>query len=445
MKKLIIFIVIILIIFIGVYLFLKNNKSLVAQQGTNSDSKQKIGVELLAQGFVSPVAFVSPNDGTGRMFLVDQVGVIKVIDSGGKVLDNNFLDLRSKLVTLNSTYDERGLLGLAFHPNFKQNGRFFVYYSAPLRASAPAGWDCTNNVSEFTIDQNDPNKANPNSEKIILQVDKPQSNHNGGHITFGPDGYLYIPLGDGGQANDIGLGHTAVIGNAQDTSTLLGKILRINIDSGNPYSVPQDNPFVGKEGLDEIFAYGFRNPYHISFDAGGNKELFVADVGQNLWEEVDIVTKGNNYGWNIKEGKHCFDPNNANKSPSTCPATGAKGEALIDPIIEYGHPSNGGVGIANVGGYVYRGELLSNLKGNYIFADWSKGFTKGDGSVFAATQNNGAWSFKELNISNNQNGRLGLFIKGVGQDANNELYLLTTEASGPTGNSGKIFKIIKGQ
>ena len=440
MKKIIILIVIILVIIIGIYLFFQNSKSPIDQQkGNNNGLTQEIGIELLAQGFVSPVAFISSYDGTGRMFLVDQVGVIKVIDSEGKVLENDFLDLRNKLVTLTSNYDERGLLGLAFHPNFKENGRFFVYYSAPLRANAPAGWNCTNIVSEFTIDQNDINKANPNSEKIILQINKPQANHNGGHIAFGPDGYLYIPLGDGGQANDVGLGHSAT-GNGQDITTLLGKILRINIDSGNPYSVPQDNPFINKDGLDEIFAYGFRNPYHISFDAEGSKELFVADVGQNLWEEVDIVTKGNNYGWNTREGKHCFDPKNANQSPSDCSATGVKGEALIDPIIEYGRS----FGVANVGGYVYRGELLSDLKGNYIFADWSRGFIKGDGSVFAAVQNNGTWSFRELNISNNQNGRLGLFIKGVGQDANNELYLLTTEALGPTGNSGKIFKIIKG-
>jgi glucose/arabinose dehydrogenase/plastocyanin len=432
MKKIIFIVIIVLVVAAAAYMFIRNK----GQQAPENGLVREIGLSLVAQGFVSPVALVSANDGTGRMFLVDQIGLIKIINSQGEVLSDNFLDLRGKLAALSANYDEKGLLGLAFHPDFAQNGRFFVYYSAPLRQGALLGWDHTSRLSEFTVSQSNQNVADPASERIILQIDEPQMNHNGGHIAFGPDGYLYVPLGDGGQANDSGIGHSAT-GNGQDISTLLGKVLRIDVNSGNPYSVPEDNPFVGKDGMDEIFAFGFRNPYHISFDSANGK-LFVADVGQNLWEEVDIVKKGGNYGWNIKEGKHCFDPTNPDQSPAECAGVGAGGEALIDPIFEYGRD----LGVANVGGYVYRGEAIKELEGNYIFADWSKGFSGGDGSIFAAVEGNGEWVVRELAIANKEGGKLGLYIKGVGQDERGELYILTTENLGPDGNSGKVFRIV---
>ena len=402
---------------------------------------EEIGVEMLAEGFTSPVAFVSPEDGTGRMFVVDQAGLIHVIDSEGNLLEENLLDLRDEIVELDSNFDERGLLGLAFHPNFDQNGRFFVHYSAPLREDAPEDWDHTAVIAEFDVSEDDSNVADTASENIILQIDQPQFNHNGGHITFGPDGYLYIPLGDGGGANDVGVGHPD-IGNGQDISTLLGSILRIDIDQGEPYSIPDDNPFVGEEGRDEIFAYGFRNPYRISFDAMEDNELFVADVGQDLWEEVNIVTKGGNYGWNIKEGTHCFDPENPQEPPEECPDVGPQGEPLIDPILEYRNARNEGIGIAIIGGYVYRGEAINDLVGDYLFADWSLSFEDGDGTVFAASSVNDDWEFRELAISNKANQRMGSFITGIGQDADNKLYMLTSENSGPTGNTGKVFKVV---
>ena len=214
------------------------------------------------------------------------------------------------------------------------------------------------------------------------------------------------------------------------------------VDQGDPYSIPDDNPFVGEEGRDEIFAYGFRNPYRISFDAMGDNELFVADVGQDLWEEVNIVTKGGNYGWNIKEGTHCFDPENPEEPPEECPDVGPQGEPLIDPILEYRNARNEGIGIAVIGGYVYRGEAINDLVGDYLFADWSLGFGEGDGTVFAASSANDDWDFREMAISNKANQRLGSFITGIGQDADNELYLLTTENSGPKGNTGKVFKVV---
>jgi hypothetical protein len=240
---------------------------------------QTIAIELVADGFTSPLAYVSPNDGTGRMFVVDQIGLIRIVDADGNVLDENFLDIRDRMVSLQTGFDERGLLGLAFHPNFSSNGRFFVHYSAPLRPGGPEGWNHTAVISEFMVTGMNGNMADAASERIILQVDQPQANHNGGYIMFGSDGYLYIPFGDGGGSNDTGTGHPA-IGNGQDITTLLGSILRIDVDQGDPYGIPSDNPFVGQEGRDEIFAYGFRNPYRSSFDAMGSNELFAADVGQ---------------------------------------------------------------------------------------------------------------------------------------------------------------------
>ncbi|MFZ3167073.1 MAG: PQQ-dependent sugar dehydrogenase, partial [Candidatus Methanoperedens sp.] len=403
-----------------------------------------IGLELVADNFTSPVALVSPEDGTGRRFIVDQIGLIKIINTSGQIIEEPFLDLRSKIVALRPQNDERGLLGLAFHPNFSQNGRFFVYYSSPLRAQAPSNWNHTSLVSEFKVLQDNQNRANDSSERVLLQIDEPQANHNAGQIAFGPDGYLYIPLGDGGGANDFAIGHPPP-GNGQNISTLLGKILRIDVDNGDPYGIPPDNPYVGKDGLDEIFALGFRNPFHISFDIGGNHSLFAGDAGQNAWEEVDIVTKGGNYGWNIKEGAHCFDPNNPNLSNQSCPDVDANGQPLIDPAIEYANAGQpGGIGVVVVGGYVYRGSVLPQFNGNYIFGDFSKGPTAGNGSLFVArppSSGEGMWSTKELRVATSSNGRINEFVRSFGQDADHELYVLTSQMLGPTNNTGKIYKI----
>ena len=287
------------------------------------------------------------------------------------------------------------------------------------------------------------------SEKILLQVDKPQFNHNGGTIAFGPDGYLYVPLGDGGGADDVGersqtpIGHSPDLGNAQDTTKLLGKILRIDIDNASTnesYTIPADNPFVDMEGFrPEIWAYGLRNPYRISFDAGGDHSLYVGDAGQDLWEEVDIVTKGGNYGWNIREGTHCFDPKNPSESPANCLNQDARGKPLIDPIIEYGHD----LGTVVVGGYVYRGQVLSELKGKYIFADWSNNFTMGNGTLLAATPSaEGLWRWEEIEIAGRPSGRSDLFIRSFGLDDAGEIYILTSAEAGPINNTGAIFKIL---
>ncbi len=399
-----------------------------------------VGLKLVASGFAAPMEFISSGD--GRMFLVDQIGVIKVMTADGSLRELPFLDIRDRIVKLSAGYDERGLLGLAFHPDFARNGRIYVFYSAPLRSGAPAGWSCTNNLSEFTVSKDDPNMIDMKTEKVLLQIDKPEMNHNGGTIAFGPDGYLYLPLGDGGGANDVGMGHVDG-GNAQDTSSLLGKILRLDVNvnnssAGTAYGIPADNPFVNKEGyLPEIWAYGLRNPYRISFDSAGR--LFAADAGQNLWEEADLIEKGGNYGWNIREGTHCFDPNSPNESPASCPNVGRKGEPLIGPIIEYDHNNRTVI----VGGYVYEGKALMPLAGSYVFADWSSSFAKGDGKLYMANPAGaGLWKMEEIRVEGRPGERINEYIRSLGQDDQGELYVLTSDVGGPTGDTGKIYKMV---
>jgi glucose/arabinose dehydrogenase len=411
-----------------------------------------VGLELLAEGLSAPVDLAVAGDGSGRLFVVDQVGVIRVLTAEGELLDEPFLDLRDRIVGLNPGYDERGLLGLAFHPDYAENGLFYVYYSAPLDPQAPQGWNHTSHLSQFRVSGREQNQADPGSEAVIMRVDQPQGNHNGGEIAFGPDGYLYVALGDGGGANDVGNGHAPDWyeanrgGNGQDvTENLLGSILRIDVDGGDPYGVPGDNPFVGDDGLDEIWAYGFRNPYRFSFDAAGNQALFVADVGQNLWEEVSIVTGGGNYGWNVKEGAHCFSPASPNQPPEECPDSDPDGNPLIDPVVEYQNGNApGGLGLAVVGGYVYRGQALSSFEGRYVFGDWSTSFSVGDGTLLVASPpglDGDGWSFQELRIDTDD-GRLDAFVLGFGQDAQNELYVLTSNAAGPAGDTGRVWKIV---
>jgi glucose/arabinose dehydrogenase len=407
------------------------------------------GLRQVAAGLTSPVALIEPPDGSRRLFIVDQIGLIRVLLPDGQLLAEPFLDVRDRLVTLMPNFDERGLLGLAFHPGYAENGRFFVFYSAPLRDGAPAGWNCTSHVSEFLV-SSDPNRADPDSERILLQVDKPQFNHNAGTVVFGPDGKLYISLGDGGGANDVGLGHVEdwyadnAGGNGQDiTDNLLGSILRIDVDAGAPYAIPTDNPFVGKDGLDEIWAYGFRNPYRISFD--GNR-LFAGDAGQVLWEEVSLVVKGGNYGWNVKEGTHCFDAEDPGVSPAECPSFAPGGVPLRDPIIEYANARNpiGGIGLVVVGGHVYRGGELPQLRGRYVFGDWSRSFSQPDGTLLvASSRKSGLWQIQEIQVQSRPDGRLGHFILGFGRDLRGEVYVLTTDSVGPSGNTGKVYRLVK--
>jgi glucose/arabinose dehydrogenase len=401
--------------------------------GAQGKTSLEVGLELIADGFTSPVALIPAQDGSHRLFIVDQTGLIWILLNQER-LKKPFLDLRERVIKLNSFYDERGLLGLAFHPDFATNGHFYVSYSAPLRAGvSPDEWDHTTYISEFTVSPEDPNLANPDSERVLLAMDKPGYNYEAGHLAFGPDGYLYIATGDSVRDPAAESGKYA-----QDTSSLLGKILRIDVngtsDTGQNYVIPADNPFVSGEGLPEIFAYGFRNPYRFSFDISdpAKTRLFVADVGQAMMEEVDLVMAGGNYGWPIREGRTCFNAEDWSQPLESCSTNG-----LSDPILSYTHQGDLS---AIIGGAVYRGEAIPELADGYIFGDWGRG----NGHLFVAnppTLGLGLWKISEIEVAG-EPAEIGQLL-GIGQDENGELYLLTRAPGvGAIGDSGSIYKII---
>lgn len=426
-----------------------------AAQSTEPASGPKVRLELLVDGLVSPLTLHAPG-GDERLFVIDQAGLVWIIQDG-KVLDEPFLDLRDRMVQLDAGYDERGLLGLAFHPDYGSNGRFYVNYSAPLAAGAPEGWNHTAHVSEFTASQADPNRADPASERVLLAIDEPQMNHNGGTLEFGPDGYLYAAFGDGGAANDVAEGHPP-LGNGQDVSTLLGSLLRIDVDSradGAEYAVPADNPLVGVE-LDtsvgyagsqarpEIYLWGLRNPYRFSFDRETG-EIWIPDVGQNLFEEVNVVSGPGNLGWNLNEGLHRFHPDKPDVVPTDPPATeGYMGEQLVAPVFEYTREKvdpDDFIGITVIAGYVYRGSQFPELVGRYVFGDWGQSFVDPTGTLVVAEPiRDGSGAVTGLDVT--QVTRLDEFVMGFGQGADGELYLLTTGVTGPEGSTGKVYHLV---
>jgi len=410
-------------------------------------------LQMVADNLVSPVALATPSDDSKRLFIVDQVGKIRVVQADGSLSATPFLDLTSKMVTLNAGYDERGLLGLAFHPDFKTNGKFYVFYTAPPNAGGPqpgSNWDNLTRISEFKV-MADGNTADMASERVILESDHPQGNHNGGTIAFGPDGYLYISIGDGGNKDDVAPGHVEdwysvnAGGNGQDLySNLLGNILRIDVNSGSPYSIPSDNPFVGTAAKGEIYAYGFRNPYRFSFDMGGTHQLLAGDAGQSLYEEIDLVTKGGNYGWNVREGAHCFSTDDDLQERSSCPTVDTAGQPLIDPVIELvnaANPKGGGVAVTIVGGNVYRGDSLPNLRGQYIFGIFSQDGNANARIYSSQPASSGTWSWSQLKLKSFPD-NLGMFLKSIGQDQEGEIYLLTSGQLGPSGTTGKVFRLV---
>ncbi len=366
----------------------------------------------IARGFTSPVGLVSPDDGSGRLFVMEQGGKVKII-SGGTVLSRPFIDISAMLDGLNTGYSEKGLLGMAFHPGFKSNGLFYLYYSAG--SSAP-GMDHKSVISSFRVSPNDPNLALISTESVILEIGQPESNHNGGQLAFGPDGYLYIGLGDGGGAGD----QHGEKGNGQNMNTLLGKILRIDVDHEKPYEVPSDNPFVNLSGIKpEIWASGLRNPWRFSFDKL-TKNLLCADVGQNNYEEVNLILKGRNYGWRIMEGDHCYDP-----------STGCDRDRLMLPIATYDHTE----GISVIGGYVYRGMEFPSLHGYYFFGDWS-------GKLWYLKYNpdSRVWDRGPVYTGRDRNETAGK-INSFGLDENGNIYVVTQKLFGPKSPTGIIYKL----
>lgn len=336
--------------------------------------------------FERPTEITYAGDGSNRLFVVEQAGIVRVFENRNDVSEAQvFLDLREVVLREGN---EEGLLGLAFHPQFKQNGEFFVYYSTKPRSSV---------ISRFRVSK-DGATANRESEEKLLQIPQPYSNHNGGSIKFGPDGHLYIGLGDGGARDDP---H----GNGQNLATLLGSILRIDVDhkgENRAYAIPKDNPFANRAGArGEIWAYGFRNVWRIAFDRKTG-ELWAADVGQDRFEEVNLVERGSNYGWNIREGKHDFKPN-----------TPAKPESLREPLVEYFR----GEGQSITGGIVYRGQQLHDFSGAYFFGDYLSG------NVWALWHEDGRL------VKNTQVARTGLQIAAFGEDQAGEMYLCAFDGS----------------
>lgn len=373
-----------------------------------SQDEISIQLDLLAEGLFSPVAGCHANDGSGRLFIVEQGGMIKIFENG-QIVAEPFLDLRRTIQLPGSANDERGLLGIAMHPNYAENGRFFVYYSDQASGS---GVNHRSVVAEYQVSAGNPNIANPDGREV-LTFNQPQGNHNAGQLAFGADGMLYIGSGDGGGAND----QHGTIGNGQNLNNLLGKILRIDVDGAEPYEIPTDNPFVGIEGEDEIWAYGLRNPWRFSFDLAGTNELFCADVGQNQWEEVNIITRGGNYGWRIMEASDCFNPRrNCNQ------------EGLILPIAEYSHAE----GISITGGFVYRGQRYASLFGKYVFADWI-------GAMFYISRNeDGTWDRFNFEVNGTGGNSVDHFITSFVEGEDGELFVLGNEPTNSSRRPGTI-------
>jgi glucose/arabinose dehydrogenase len=393
---------------------------------TDALADLELGVETLASGFTSPVGVSVPTAGT--VYVVDQPGQLYRVTDGGD--PEVVLDVRDRVVDV-SGYDERGLLGVAFHPEFDGSGRVFLRYSAPRREGTPESYSHTFVLSSFQV--NDGSFA-PDSERTVLEIPQPQSNHNAGSVAFGPDGHLYVGVGDGGGANDQGTGHVddwydAVPGgNGQDvTENLLGSILRIDVDTDGdtPYAVPDDNPLVDGDGLDEQYAWGFRNPWRFSFGPDGR--LFVADVGQNEYEEVTVVERGGNYGWNVREATHCF-------GAEDCPEETPDGDPLIDPIIEYPHGGAEVSGISVIGGYLYDGADVPALDGRYVFADW-----RADGRLFVARErDDGLWPVTAVPVADDS---FGSNVLSFGRTTAGELLVCTTDAGGVSGSSGAVHRV----
>lgn len=354
--------------------------STTGSSSTPPPTTPTVTLATIATGLSSPLDLEQPRDNTGRLFVVQQGGQIRIIQNGS-LISAPFLDITSKV----SSGGETGLLGMTFHPNYTQNRKFYLNYTRTNAGQLQTV------IAEYLSSVANPNVADPASERILLVVDQPFSNHKAGQLGFGQDGFLYFGLGDGGSGGDP-------FNNAQNTNVLLGKMLRIDVNNssaGKPYAIPADNPFVNGGGLPEVYAYGFRNPWRFSFDSS-NGRLFVADVGQDAFEEIDLVTKSANYGWNIMEGSHCYNA-------TTCNMTG-----LTLPIHDY--PRSDGTTV--IGGFVYRGTAIPALVGAYVFGDF------GSGKIWALREGaSNTWTRTDLLSTSRQ-------ISSFGQDQSGELYVV---------------------
>ncbi|WP_049926219.1 PQQ-dependent sugar dehydrogenase [Halopiger goleimassiliensis] len=467
-----------------------------------------VGVEPVAEGMIGPTDFHDP-PGWEYQFVADQTGEIYAIDDDGR-LEEPWFDLEDRLVPVaeefygdeyadpDQDYDERGLVGLEFHP--EEDDRFFVNYSAPPVEAMPDGWSHVQRISEFRIGED--GTPDPDSERRIIEFYKPQYNHNAGPIAFGPDGYLYVPMGDGGGGDDNNPGHVEDWydgnegGNGQNTTeNLLGGLLRIDVDAepthhpargslvhldleaadvpdpaaGDGYAIPEDNPFaegqeLEGEGLAEYYAWGLRNPFGITFSEEGR--LILADPGQVLHEPAYEIQRGGNYGWNVREGSHCFSTDTPATPPDDCPletpADVRGGEPLIDPVVEYPQAYEGQpVGIVITGGHTYEADTIPALEGQYVFGDWTddQGRVQPRGRVFVAqpedvplqSEERGEfggrppedlWDMAELRFDGSEDGNLHHFVRQFGRDADGEVYVLANQLGVPEGDTGVVFRLV---
>jgi glucose/arabinose dehydrogenase len=436
--------------------------------GTIPASGITVALEPLMSGLVQPTAgAVAPGD-PDHLYIADQIGKVWALDISrhNKGATRLFLDISGKLVVLGlgpAKYDERGLLGIAFHPNFRHNRLFYTYSSEPVSGPAtfttlPVGVaaNCQNVLREWHVQEtgDDTFTVDPGSAREILRVDKPQFNHNGGNLVFGPDRMLYLGLGDGGGSNDFGVGHAA-IGNAQTlvTGNILGKIIRIDPlghnSANGQYGIPYDNPFSSRTnplpGSHEVWAYGFRNPWRMSFDSKTDK-LYAGDVGQNDIEEVDVVRKGMNYGWPMKEGTFLFDgflPGRGGTGYVWLDSPGAPA-GLVDPIAEYDHSdtrtvlhSAPSLRQAVIGGFVYRGDEIDALRGKYVFGDYGSATSPIEGSLFV--QRGPGRPIQTLAVEGRT--ALGLAVLAFAQGRDGELYLLASQTGTVLGTTGVVMRI----
>jgi glucose/arabinose dehydrogenase len=369
---------------------------------------QDVKLKLITDQLSHPTAFAVTPASPDLLFICEQEGRIMIINKG-KLVATPFLDIKNEVLKKEG-YDERGLLGLAFHPDYASNGKFYVYCSVPVSSPVKNVMNHKSEVREYVVSKSSPLQADKAQMTKLMTFDEPDSNHNGGDLTFGKDGSRSISVGDGGGAND----QHGTYGNAQNLSNLLGKILRINVNK-LPYTIPVNNPFIKTaDARPEIYAYGFRNPWRFSFDRKTN-QLFAGDVGQNKFEEVDIVTKGGNYGWRPIEGLHPFR------------ADDPKPVDPIAPIAEYPHPE----GLSVTGGFVYRGKAIPQLEGKYIFGDMM-------GPIWQLSKGaDNKWAQTKLSISKDP----GYWhIYSFGEDVSGELYALTVILDG---TKGALWQLVK--
>ncbi|XP_062275310.1 HHIP-like protein 1 [Scomber scombrus] len=426
------------------YLELKDKQYCYPNVLSNTDLNANLGLvredpkgclelclQEVANGLRNPVAMIHADDGSHRFFVAEQLGYVWVYLANGSRIDRPFLNLTQAVLTSPWAGDERGFLCIALHPRFTTVRKAYVYYSVSVKKEERI------RISEFTLSVYDDNQLDHSSERTILEVVEPASNHNGGQLLFGHDGYLYIFIGDGGRAGDP----FGKFGNSQNKSTLLGKALRIDVDNnddGAPYSIPSDNPFLReKESRPEIYAYGVRNMWRCSIDRGdsatgqGRGRMFCGDVGQNKYEEVDLIVKGGNYGWRAKEGFSCYDRKLCQNS------------SLDDilPIFAYPHK----LGKSVTGGYIYRGCQMPNLNGIYIFGDFMSG------RLMSLKENHttGEWHYNEVCMGRDQTCRFPKLINSYykyiisfAEDESGELYFLATGAPSATARAGVVYKIV---